>query len=98
MGKLQAFSAGVMIFMSLFDLVPESIASIGSFVTAVCFALGVVATYLLDRFVVPNVGNDQEGLLSNTAGYFLGGMKEDAVVKMEHRITSTLDDDSGLTR
>lgn len=41
MGVLQAFSAGVMLFITCFHLVPESVEDIGQRNTMICFFLGM---------------------------------------------------------
>ena len=52
-GVMQSFSAGVMIFMTCFHLIPESTETIGSHETMIYFFVGVLCFVVLDRFIIP---------------------------------------------
>ncbi|KAI8899168.1 ZIP zinc transporter-domain-containing protein [Globomyces pollinis-pini] len=60
MGVLQSLSGGVMIFMTCFHLIPESIEEIGSQETMVFFFLGVVAFGVLEGFIIPHDHDEDE--------------------------------------
>jgi ZIP family zinc transporter len=54
MGILQALSAGVMIFMTCFHLLPESTESVGSRQSMIYFFLGVIAFGVLEEVIIPH--------------------------------------------
>ena len=56
-GFLQALSAGVMLYMSLLDLVPECIEKLGSFKALVLFFLGVFGFLVLD-YLIPEAAHE----------------------------------------
>ena len=53
MGVLQSISAGVMIHMTAFHLIPESIMTISSRETMIYFFVGILAFGLLELIVLP---------------------------------------------
>jgi ZIP family zinc transporter len=60
MGILQAVSAGVMIFMTCFHLLPESTESVGSRQSMIYFFLGVIAFGVLEEFIIPHEAEQKE--------------------------------------
>ncbi|KAJ3190855.1 hypothetical protein HK101_008308 [Irineochytrium annulatum] len=60
-GVLQAFSAGVMLYMTFIDLVPESIEAIGSRETMVWFFAGVAVFGVLETVVLPDEAHEAHG-------------------------------------
>jgi zinc transporter, ZIP family len=53
MGVLQSLSGGVMMFMTCFHLIPESVELIGSKETMIYFFLGVFAFGILEKVILP---------------------------------------------
>ncbi|KAI8847764.1 Zinc/iron permease [Chytridium lagenaria] len=60
-GTLQAFSAGVMIYMTFIDLIPEAMEAIGSRETMGWFFLGVAVFGVLETVVVPGEHDHDHG-------------------------------------
>ncbi|KAJ3200809.1 hypothetical protein HDU67_001787, partial [Dinochytrium kinnereticum] len=60
-GTLQAFSAGVMIYMTFIDLIPEAIEQIGNRETMGFFFLGVALFGVLETVVLPGDHDDHHG-------------------------------------
>ena len=60
MGILQSLSAGVMIHMTCFHLVPESNTSIGARETMIFFFLGVLAFGVLEFVIIPSTGHEHD--------------------------------------
>jgi zinc transporter, ZIP family len=60
MGVLQSVSAGVMIFMTCFHLLPESTESIGSKQTMIYFFLGVLSFGVLAEIIIPGVDQQDQ--------------------------------------
>jgi ZIP family zinc transporter len=54
MGVLQSFSGGVMIFMTCFHLIPESIELIGARESMIYFFFGVLLFGFLDQVIIPH--------------------------------------------
>ncbi|KAJ3034788.1 hypothetical protein HDV00_004650 [Rhizophlyctis rosea] len=54
MGVLQAFSAGVMMYITCFDLVPESVEQVGGRQTMIWFFFGVAAFGVLEAWILPD--------------------------------------------
>ncbi|KAJ3052272.1 hypothetical protein HK097_006592 [Rhizophlyctis rosea] len=53
-GVLQALSAGVMMYITCFDLIPESVESIGGKSTMTWFFIGVAAFGILEAWILPD--------------------------------------------
>ncbi|KAJ3021372.1 hypothetical protein HKX48_008689 [Thoreauomyces humboldtii] len=61
MGVLQAFSAGVMMYITCFDLVPEAVAELGSRECMMWFFSGVVVFGVLEECILPeDHGHDHD--------------------------------------
>ncbi|KAJ3328517.1 hypothetical protein HDU76_009811 [Blyttiomyces sp. JEL0837] len=60
-GILQAFSAGVMLYMTFLDLVPEAMEEIGSRETMMWFFVGVVGFGVLEGVVLPEEHGHDHG-------------------------------------
>ena len=60
MGILQAFSAGVMLFITCFHLVPESTEAIGSQQTMGFFFIGILLFGILEKYVIPHEHDHEE--------------------------------------
>ncbi|KAJ3045554.1 hypothetical protein HDV00_009211 [Rhizophlyctis rosea] len=60
MGTLQAFSAGVMMYITAFDLIPESIDQIGNRTTMTWFFIGIAAFGILEEWILPHDHDDEE--------------------------------------
>ena len=54
LGILQSFSAGVMLYMTFIDLMPEARESLGSYESSLWFFAGVIAFGLLEGLLVPS--------------------------------------------
>ncbi|KAJ3128213.1 hypothetical protein HK098_004959 [Nowakowskiella sp. JEL0407] len=61
MGVLQSFSGGVMLYMTFFDLVPESVEDIGKTQTLIWFFVGVVLFMGLMKFIPDEHDDDEHG-------------------------------------
>lgn len=78
MGRMQAFSAGVMVYLSLIDIIPESAKDIGMALALIWMAIGIVSMCLLEAFLEPytNSGssekNDQQRMLHTSMVTFVG--------------------------
>jgi len=79
MGRMQAFSAGVMVYLSLIDIIPESANDIGMALALIWMAIGIVSMCLLEAFLEPytNSGtttekNDQQRMLHTSMVTFVG--------------------------
>ncbi|KAJ3091913.1 hypothetical protein HK102_012585 [Quaeritorhiza haematococci] len=60
-GVLQAFSGGVMLYMTFLDLIPESIEVIGGRETMIWFFVGVAVFGFLETYVVPEEHDHGDG-------------------------------------
>ncbi len=54
MGILQSVSAGVMVYMTCFHLIPESVEDLGQRETMLYFFAGIMIFAFLERFVIPH--------------------------------------------
>jgi len=78
MGRMQAFSAGVMVYLSVIDIIPESAKDIGMALALIWMAIGIVSMCLLEAFLEPysNAGNseknDQQRMLHTSMVTFVG--------------------------
>lgn len=61
MGILQAFSGGVMLYITCFDLVPEAIEQLGQRQTMTWFFTGVFVFGILEIYVIPHEHEHGEG-------------------------------------
>ena len=57
LGHMLSFSAGVMLFISFIDLMPEAVASVGFGVANVAFFVGMFLFWLVVQFI-PEVESD----------------------------------------
>ncbi|KAI8825304.1 ZIP zinc transporter-domain-containing protein [Fimicolochytrium jonesii] len=60
MGVLEAFSAGVMMYITCFDLIPEAVESIGSREAMFWFFGGVAVFGVLEEVIMPSHDHDEE--------------------------------------
>lgn len=60
MGILQAFSAGVMMYITCFDLVPEAVEQLGSQETMIWFFAGILLFGILEIYVIPEDHEEHE--------------------------------------
>lgn len=78
MGRMQAFSAGVMIYLSVIDIIPESARDIGIALALIWMAIGVVSMCLLEAILEPYTHsrdgekNDQQRMLHTSMVTFVG--------------------------
>ncbi|RUP48127.1 hypothetical protein BC936DRAFT_144923 [Jimgerdemannia flammicorona] len=57
MGRMQGLSAGVMIYLSLFDILPESAAEVGIWLTFIWFCIGMGGMWIMEMLIMP-IGHD----------------------------------------
>jgi ZIP family zinc transporter len=78
MGRMQALSAGVMIYLSLIDIIPESAKDIGIALALIWMAIGLVSMCLLEAILEPYTNssnsekNDQQRMLHTSLVTFVG--------------------------
>jgi ZIP family zinc transporter len=78
MGRMQAFSAGVMVYLSVIDIIPESAREIGIALALIWLAIGVVCMCLLEAILEPytqggeSEKNDQQKMLHTSMVTFVG--------------------------
>ncbi|RUS18362.1 hypothetical protein BC937DRAFT_88843 [Endogone sp. FLAS-F59071] len=53
MGRMQGLSAGVMIYLSLFDILPQSAADVGKWLTFIWFLIGMGGMWVMEQLVMP---------------------------------------------
>ncbi|KAG2176987.1 hypothetical protein INT43_007641 [Umbelopsis isabellina] len=78
MGRMQALSAGVMIYLSLIDIIPESAKDIGIALALIWMTIGLVSMCLLEAIIEPYTSsgnsekNDQQRMLHTSMVTFVG--------------------------